>query len=49
MEPVDVFNSMEYLEKKCPKCGLKVDFGVTTNWSDEKDGHVCNGCGEKVE
>ena len=46
---IDFFNSVDYLELKCPKCGNKVDWGITTKWCDDKEGQVCNDCGEKLE
>ena len=42
---VDFFNSMEYLEPRCPKCETKIEWGVNTEWSDEHNTHVCKECG----
>lgn len=44
MEPVKFFDSLQYLEPHCPNCNSKVDYGVTTEWDDEVDGHVCKSC-----
>jgi len=46
MENLNVFNSMEFLEPKCPKCGTKIDYGLTTTWDEKIQAHICNGCGE---
>jgi len=46
MEPIDIFNSVEHLEQKCPSCQSKIDYGLTTEWDDKVDAHKCKGCGE---
>lgn len=46
MEELNLFNSINYLEPKCPKCGTKIDYGVTTRWSDKRQAHICNNCGK---
>ncbi|HII72804.1 TPA: hypothetical protein HA265_08665 [Candidatus Woesearchaeota archaeon] len=46
---IDFFNSMEHLEPKCPKCQVKIDWGVNTEWNDAVEGQVCKGCGSKLE
>lgn len=46
MEPIKFFDSVEYLEPKCPKCDSKIDYGVTTEWDDESEAHKCKNCGE---
>lgn len=46
MENADVFNSVDYLEPKCPKCKGKIDYGVTTEWDDNENAHKCKDCGE---
>lgn len=45
IEELNVFNSVEYLEPKCPKCGIKIDYGISTTWSDKRQAHTCNKCG----
>ena len=42
---VDFFNSMEHLEPKCPKCKVKIEWGLNTEWNDEKESQVCKQCG----
>ncbi|NQU78323.1 hypothetical protein HQ545_00995 [Candidatus Woesearchaeota archaeon] len=46
---VDFFNSVEYLEPKCPKCEIKIEWGVNTEWSDRIDSQVCIQCGTKLD
>lgn len=46
MEPIKFFDSVEHLEPKCPKCSAKIEYGITTQWSEEKQAHICNNCGE---
>lgn len=38
------FESIEYLEPKCPNCGTKIDWGMSTNYQDKYESHVCNTC-----
>ncbi len=45
---MNVFNSFEHLEPKCPKCGSKIDYGVTTEFSDEAQTHICLACGQRL-
>ncbi|MEM4246978.1 MAG: hypothetical protein QXR48_02030 [Candidatus Woesearchaeota archaeon] len=40
---------MAYLEPKCPKCEHKIDYGVTTEWSEKKNAHICKNCGSVIE
>ncbi len=44
MKGVDFFNSVEHLEPRCPKCETKIEWGITTEWDDEKDAQVCITC-----
>ena len=44
MEPIYFFNSTEHLEPKCPGCDHKIEYGVTTSWSDKTNAQECNGC-----
>ena len=46
---IDFFNSTNYLEPKCPKCGTKVEWGITTRFDDEKETQVCAECGEVLD
>jgi phage FluMu protein Com len=45
---IDFFNSMEHLEPKCPKCESKIDWGINTEWSDEKETQICKKCGSEL-
>ena len=49
MEPIDYFASISFMEKKCPQCESKIEFGLTTKWDDSANAHTCNGCGSVVE
>lgn len=44
MQGIDFFNSVEYLEPKCPKCDIKIEWGINTEWDDEKETQVCKKC-----
>lgn len=41
----DFFNSLEHLEPKCPKCMVKVEYGINTEYDESKKAHVCINCG----
>ncbi|MBT3721107.1 hypothetical protein HN789_00510 [archaeon] len=45
---MNVFNSFEHLEPRCPKCNSKIDYGVTTEYNDDADTHVCLSCGQHL-
>lgn len=45
----DFFNTVDYLEPKCPKCGIKIEWEITTVWSEEKQTPVCKECGEPID
>lgn len=45
METINVFESPEFLDPKCPKCQSKIEYGVTTKWNDQEEAHVCKNCG----
>jgi DNA-directed RNA polymerase subunit RPC12/RpoP len=49
MPAIKFFNSVEHLEPKCSKCESKIEYDVTTHWDDEKEGQVCNTCGQLIE
>lgn len=38
------FESVEYLEPRCPNCRSKVKYGVTTRFDDEVEAHRCLNC-----
>jgi hypothetical protein len=46
MDPINVFNSVEHLDRKCPKCDSKIDYGITTEWDEETQSQKCMKCGE---
>ncbi|HII71245.1 TPA: hypothetical protein HA265_00640 [Candidatus Woesearchaeota archaeon] len=48
MKGVDFFNSLDHLEPRCPGCEIKIEWGVTTEWSDEKESQVCTKCGHTL-
>ncbi len=41
----DFFNSLEFLEPKCPKCGIVIEWDTNTTFDEDKESHVCNKCG----
>lgn len=44
MIPLNIFNSIEYLEPKCPNCRSVVDYGISTIFNERIMSHVCK-CG----
>ena len=44
MNTLNFFDSLEYLEPKCPKCGIILDYGVNTEYNDQKKVHICLSC-----
>lgn len=49
MMAINFFNSVDYLEPRCRHCGSKIDYGITTEWDDEKGCHLCSKCQNPVE
>ncbi len=45
MAELNFFESVDYLEPKCPKCSSILEYGVTTVFDEKKDCHVCKKCG----
>ena len=45
---INYFNVVEYLEPKCPGCGVKLDYGVNTEYNEKINSHVCLNCGTKI-
>ncbi len=41
---VDFFNSINYLEPRCPNCSTKLDYGVNTSFNLKHKTHVCVKC-----
>jgi transcription initiation factor TFIIIB Brf1 subunit/transcription initiation factor TFIIB len=46
---INFFNSIEHLEPKCKNCNSKIEYGVTTEWDEERQTHVCIKCGAVVD
>ena len=46
---LNFFDTVQYLEPKCPKCESKIEYGVTTTWDETKNAHVCKGCGQLLK
>jgi len=42
---LNLFDSVQYLEPKCPRCKAKIEYGVTTRYDIRKKTHVCIKCG----
>lgn len=40
----DFFNTLDYLEPKCPKCQVKIDWGINTEWNEKAATQVCVEC-----
>ncbi|MCK4521584.1 MAG: hypothetical protein KAU20_03345 [Nanoarchaeota archaeon] len=45
MGGIDFFNSIEYLEPRCPKCNIVIEYDVTTKFDERKGSHICLSCG----
>jgi hypothetical protein len=44
------YDYLDYLNgPKCPNCGSKIDYGVTTEYSDELECHICLSCGQVLK
>ncbi|MBD3163703.1 hypothetical protein GF323_00720 [Candidatus Woesearchaeota archaeon] len=41
----NIFDSIEMLEPKCPKCLSIVKYGETTEFDDKRKKHICRECG----
>ena len=44
----NIFNSVEFLEPRCPNCNTILKYGINTKF-DKKDNHICNNCGTTIE
>lgn len=38
------FSSAQYLEPKCPGCGVVLDYGSNTRYDELQKAHVCLKC-----
>ena len=49
VQGIDFFNTVEFLEPKCPRCNTKIEWGVNTRWDEKKETQVCAGCGAELK
>ena len=42
---LNVFDRIEMLDLKCPKCLTKIEYGETTSYDEKREKHICNNCG----
>lgn len=49
MGAINFFESVEYLEPRCPKCKEVLDYGVNTRFDPKQGTHVCKGCGTALK
>ncbi|MDP2749419.1 MAG: hypothetical protein Q8O89_01145 [Nanoarchaeota archaeon] len=42
---LNIFNNLEYLEPRCPKCGIVLDYDGNTKYEEKHKAHVCCHCG----
>jgi transcription initiation factor TFIIIB Brf1 subunit/transcription initiation factor TFIIB len=42
---INIFDDINMLEPKCPKCLSKVEYGVTTEFDEKRKKHICRKCG----
>ncbi|MBR9699424.1 hypothetical protein GOV09_03145 [Candidatus Woesearchaeota archaeon] len=42
---LNIFDSVDFLEPKCPQCKVIIDYGVTTEFDEKREKHICKGCG----
>ena len=45
---LNFFDSVDYLEPKCPRCKIKLDYGMNTRYDEKLESHVCLNCGNKL-
>ncbi len=48
MITLNIFNSIEYLEPKCPECKTVIEYDVTTVFNERMMAHICR-CGAVLE
>ncbi len=44
MDPINFFNASAYIDPKCPQCAHHIEYGLTTEWDDKQQAHVCKSC-----
>lgn len=42
---LNLFDSVDYLEPKCPGCKMILDYDTNTHFDDKKQAQVCLKCG----
>ena len=45
MEPLRFFEMVDLLEPHCPQCSSKINYGVSTRYSERENAHICLACG----
>lgn len=48
MEILNVFDSVDMLEPRCPKCKMVLDYGTNTKFDEKTKRHICMKCGEML-
>jgi len=48
MSELDFFSSVNFLEPKCPSCGVVLDYGANTEYVEKVKTHLCLGCGHQL-
>jgi len=46
---LNFFDSIDYLEPRCPKCKAKIEYGVTTKFDEKRQCHICLKCGAVIK
>ncbi len=49
MNQINIFESIDMLEPHCPKCEIKLNYGINTTYNDKLETHMCNGCGTALK
>jgi phage FluMu protein Com len=49
MENINFFESIEYLEPRCPKCDAVLEYGVNTKFDPKLMNHICKSCGAVLQ
>ncbi|AJF62089.1 TPA: hypothetical protein HA239_05475 [Candidatus Woesearchaeota archaeon] len=45
---MNYFDSTQYLEPRCEKCGIVLDYGTNTEFNEKLMSQVCMVCGNKL-